>query len=47
MRDPEMTAKLAERGYHVLANTPEEHRAQTAAIVTQWLEVGRKVNLKE
>ncbi|BBK42092.1 hypothetical protein STVA_21120 [Allostella vacuolata] len=47
MRDPEMTAKLAERGYHVLANTPEEHQAQTAAIVTQWLEVGRKVNLKE
>ncbi|BBK32340.1 tripartite-type tricarboxylate transporter receptor subunit TctC [Stella humosa] len=47
MREPEMTAKLAERGYHVNANTPEEHQAQTEAIVAQWLEVGKKVNLKE
>jgi tripartite-type tricarboxylate transporter receptor subunit TctC len=47
LRDPELVKKLAERGYEVIANTPDEHQAQTAALVAQWLEVGKKVNLKE
>lgn len=47
MRDPETAKKLAERGYQTIANTPEEHQAQTNALVTQWIEVGKKVNLKE
>jgi tripartite-type tricarboxylate transporter receptor subunit TctC len=47
MRDPEMTGKLTQWGYEAIANTPEEHQAQTAALVTQWIEVGKKVNLKE
>ncbi len=47
MRDPELTKKLVEYGYEVVANTPEEHQAQTTALVTQWIEVGKKVNLKE
>jgi hypothetical protein len=34
-------------GYEAIANTPEEHQAQTTALVTQWIEVGKKVNLKE
>ena len=47
LRDPELVKKLAERGYEVIANTPDEHQAQTNALVTQWIEVGKKVNLKE
>ena len=47
MREPELTKKLVECGYEVVANTPEEHQAQTTALVTQWIEVGKKVNLKE
>ncbi len=47
MREPPMVAKLAERGYQIIASTPQEHQAQTAALVTQWIEVGKKVNLKE
>jgi len=47
MREPELTKKLVEYGYEVVANTPEEHQAQTTALVTQWIEVGKKVNLKE
>jgi tripartite-type tricarboxylate transporter receptor subunit TctC len=47
MREPDMVKKLAERGYQIVANTPEEHQAQTAGLVTQWIEVGKKVNLKE
>ena len=47
MRDPEMTKKLADRGYDIIGNTPEEHQKQTDALVTQWIEVGKKVNLKE
>ncbi len=47
MRDPEVAKKLVERGYETLVNTPEEHQAKTAALVNQWIEVGKKVNLKE
>ena len=42
-----MTKKLVERGYEAIANTPEEHQAMTAELVNQWIEVGKKVNLKE
>lgn len=47
MRDPETTKKLAERGYGIIASTPEEHQAQTTALVNQWVEIGKTVNLKE
>jgi tripartite-type tricarboxylate transporter receptor subunit TctC len=47
MRDPEVVKKLVERGYETVANTPPEHQAQTEALVAQWIEVGKKVNLKE
>ena len=39
--------QLAERGYQTIANSPDEHQAQTNALVSQWVEVGKKVNLKE
>ena len=47
MRDPEVAKQLADRGYQTIAGTPEEHQAQTNALVNQWIEVGKKVNLKE
>jgi tripartite-type tricarboxylate transporter receptor subunit TctC len=47
LRDPALAKKLAEFGYEPIANTPEEHQAQTAALVRQWIEVGKTVNLKE
>ena len=47
MRDPEVVKKLVERGYETVANTPQEHQAQTEALVAQWIEIGKKVNLKE
>lgn len=47
MRDTEVAKQLAERGYQTIASTPEEHQKQTDALVNQWIEVGKKVNLKE
>ncbi|MGH8429456.1 MAG: Bug family tripartite tricarboxylate transporter substrate binding protein, partial [Solimonas sp.] len=47
MREPALARKLAESGYEPILNTPEEHQAQTTALVNQWIEVGKKVNLKE
>jgi tripartite-type tricarboxylate transporter receptor subunit TctC len=47
LRDPATVPKLTERGYEAIANTPEEHQAQTEALVAQWIEIGKKVNLRE
>ena len=47
MRSPEVARQLVERGYQTIASTPEEHQKQTDDLVNQWIEVGRKVNLKE
>lgn len=47
LRDPDLAKRLAEYGYEPIANTPEEHKAQTAALVGKWLEIGKTVNLKE
>jgi len=47
LRDPALARKLAEYGYEPIANTPEQHQAQTVALVNQWIEVGKTVNLKE
>ena len=47
MRDPESPRSSWSAATRPLVNTPEEHQAQTAALVNQWIEVGKKVNLKE
>jgi tripartite-type tricarboxylate transporter receptor subunit TctC len=47
VRDPETAKRLIEYGYEPIANTPEEHQAQTAALVNKWIEIGKTVNLKE
>jgi len=46
MHEPDSVQKLVERGYETVVNSPEEHQAQTNALVAQWIEVGKKVNLK-
>jgi tripartite-type tricarboxylate transporter receptor subunit TctC len=46
-KDPEVAKKLVERGYEMILNTPEEHEIETARQVNLWIEVGKKVNLKE
>ncbi len=47
MLESAMIRRLAEFGYEPVVNTPEEHQAQTATLINQWIEVGKKVNLKE
>jgi len=47
MSAPAMTARMNELGYEMIGNTPEEHQAQTEKIVNTWLEVGKRVNLRE
>lgn len=47
MRNPEAAKQLGDRGYQIVASTPEEHQAQTNALVAQWIDVDKKVNLKE
>jgi tripartite-type tricarboxylate transporter receptor subunit TctC len=47
MKDPDVARKLVERGYETIVNTPEEQEIETARQVNHWIEVGKKVNLKE
>ncbi len=47
MKEPDIAKKLIERGYETIANTPEEQEVLTAKTVNHWIEVGKKVNLKE
>lgn len=47
MADPATAKKLAELGFQTIGNTPEEHQKQTAELVATWVDIGKKVNLKE
>jgi len=47
MQEPETAKKLADLGFQVIGNTPEEHQSQTADLVSLWLDVSKKVNLRE
>ena len=47
MAEPAMRERLQTMGYQPINNTPEEHEAQTRAIVAQWVEIGRRVNLNQ
>jgi hypothetical protein len=38
---------MLKMGYEMIGNTPEEHQRQTEKIVNDWLDISRKVNLKE
>ncbi|WP_149538660.1 Bug family tripartite tricarboxylate transporter substrate binding protein [Siccirubricoccus phaeus] len=45
MREPELNRRLREAAYSPVLNTPEEHQAQTNAVVAKWIEIGKRVNL--
>ena len=47
MQESELAARLRGMAYRPLLNTPEEHEAQTRRIVEQWVEIGRRVNLRD
>lgn len=47
MKEPGVAAKMHEMGYEAIGNTPEEHQAQTEKIVSTWLDVGKRVDLKK
>ncbi len=47
MKEPSVAAKMQEMGYQMIGNTPEEHQRQTEKIVSQWLDLGKRVNLRE
>ncbi|MBL6454062.1 tripartite tricarboxylate transporter substrate binding protein [Belnapia sp. T6] len=45
MTEPGFKAKLLGMGYEPICNAPEEHQVQTAQIVSQWIEIGKRVDL--
>ncbi len=47
MQEPAVSEKMLKMGYEMIGNTPEEHQRQTEKIVNDWLDISRKVNLKE
>ncbi|MEP7245538.1 MAG: tripartite tricarboxylate transporter substrate binding protein [Gammaproteobacteria bacterium] len=47
MKEPGVAARMQEMGYEMIGNTPEEHQRQTEKIVSTWLDVGKRVSLRE
>lgn len=47
MRQPAVASRMQQMGYHMVGNTPQEHQQQTEKIVAHWLEVAKKVKLRE
>ena len=45
MRVPAITRRMAELGYEIIGNTPEELDAQTRQLVSFWLDVSKRVPL--
>lgn len=45
MHTPQISKRLAELGYEIIGNTPEEHEQQTRELVNFWLDVGKRVPL--
>lgn len=45
MRTPAIANQLAELGFAMIGNTPEEHDQQTKSLVDFWLDVGKRVPL--
>ena len=45
MRTEAITKRMAELGYEVIGNTPEEQDAETRRLVSFWLEVSKRVQL--
>jgi len=47
MAEPAVAQRMREMGYTPVGNTPEEHQRQTETLVALWIDVGKRVNLKE
>ncbi len=45
--EPEVAARLAQMGFSPLATTPEAHQRATEELVARWIDIGRRVDLKE
>ncbi|MCX7371305.1 MAG: tripartite tricarboxylate transporter substrate-binding protein [Alphaproteobacteria bacterium] len=45
--EPETRARLEQMGYQPIFSTPVEHARQTRAVIEQWMEIGRRVNLNQ
>ena len=45
MREPDTARRLAELGYAIVGNTPEEHQAQTEQTVRFWVDLSKKIDL--
>jgi hypothetical protein len=42
-----VAARLTQLGFTPLATTPEAHQRATEELVARWIEIGKRVNLKE
>lgn len=47
LTEPAIAKRLTDMGYAMLGNTPEEHQKQTEDMVTQWLELSKRVDLSD
>jgi tripartite-type tricarboxylate transporter receptor subunit TctC len=45
MRTPTVSARMAELGYEMVGNTPEEHEQQTKELIAFWIDVATKVKI--
>jgi tripartite-type tricarboxylate transporter receptor subunit TctC len=45
--EPSINRRLRDLGYTPVINSPEEHQRQTETLVSLWIEVGKRVNLRE
>lgn len=45
MRSPAVSTRMAELGYEIVGNTPEEHEKQTKELIAFWMDVATKVKI--
>ncbi|MBZ8132393.1 tripartite tricarboxylate transporter substrate binding protein [Afifella sp. IM 167] len=45
MAEPDVAEKLHSLGYQTVADTPEEHQAETEEMISYWIGVGKKIDL--
>lgn len=45
MRTPQVSTRMAELGYEIVGNTPEEHEKQTKELIAFWLDVATRVKI--
>ena len=45
MRTPQVSTRMAELGYEIVGNTPEEHEKQTKELIAFWIDVATRVKI--